>query len=102
MYFRAGVYSLNETLGLISKAKAIVTVNTGIMHLASLVKVPIVVLDGPVSHKRWGPVCDHFTVLEPSSGPKGYIHLGFEYPKIVEYTMNQITVESVLKAIENR
>jgi heptosyltransferase-3 len=99
IYFCAGKFSLSETLGLITKSKALVSVNTGIMHLASMVDIPIVALDGPSDYLRWGPITKRYKVLHPEKGPKRYLNLGFEYPKKPIYNMNQISVDKVWKSL---
>ena len=52
---RAGV-SIRETISILQNAEAVVSVNTGVMHLAAALGVPTVGLHGPTNAKRWGPV----------------------------------------------
>jgi heptosyltransferase III len=76
----AGSYSLAQTACLLRTAKAVVSVNTGIMHLAALLGVPTIGLSGPSDPARWGPYGPQAVSLVPSQGSYGYLKLGFEYP----------------------
>jgi ADP-heptose:LPS heptosyltransferase len=76
----AGSYSLAQTACLLRTAKAVVSVNTGIMHLAALLGAPTVGLSGPSDPARWGPYGPQAVSLLPSQGTYGYLKLGFEYP----------------------
>ena len=51
----SGKLSLEETAALIKEVGTIVTVNTGIMHLAATIDANIIALHGPTSPLRWGP-----------------------------------------------
>jgi heptosyltransferase III len=76
----AGSYSLAQTACLLRTAKAVVSVNTGIMHLAALLGVPTIGLSGPSDPARWGPYGPQGVSLVPNQGSYGYLKLGFEYP----------------------
>ena len=52
---RAGV-SIRETISILQNAEAVVSVNTGVMHLAAALGVPTIDLHGPTNAKRWGPI----------------------------------------------
>lgn len=51
----AGEISLVELAWLISKADLVVSVDTGPMHIAAGLEVPLLTLFGPGSVNRWGP-----------------------------------------------
>jgi ADP-heptose:LPS heptosyltransferase len=51
----AGVLPLMQTAALLERSKLIITNDTGIMHVASALKVPTVALFGPGNVKRWVP-----------------------------------------------
>jgi predicted lipopolysaccharide heptosyltransferase III len=51
----AGNLSLTEVAALLKKAKLLLTVDTGPLHLAAAVGTPIVALFGPTDHRKWGP-----------------------------------------------
>jgi len=82
----AGIQSLAGCLGLpslawlLAQAHAVVSVNTGIMHLAALAGAPTIGLHGPTNPLRWGPVGRQTASLLPREGKMAYLNLGFEYP----------------------
>ena len=102
----AGQADLVTTAAYLQKAAAVVSVNTGTMHLAALLEVPLVALHGPTNPDRWGPTY-------PGSGSKvtpivigpgldeggAYLNLGFEYPQNPQYLMNQISPQDVIEAL---
>lgn len=96
----AGKYSLNALGQYMQAATGIVSVNTGIMHMAACFPVPLIALHGPTSIKRWGPLSPHAIALGPSDLSGGYLNLGFEYPKKAPKCMELISVEQVLKALK--
>ena len=81
-----GIRSLAGSLGLpslawlLARAHAVVSVNTGIMHLAALAGAPTIGLHGPTNPLRWGPVGRQTASLLPRAGRMAYLNLGFEYP----------------------
>jgi len=52
----AGSLSLLELADVLAAADAVVSVNTGVMHLAAEVGARTVSLEGPTSAARWAPV----------------------------------------------
>jgi heptosyltransferase I len=90
--------SLNETLQLLSRAELVVSVDTGIMHMAAALGAPLVVLHGPSSATRWGPISEYAIVVESPLGACGYLNLGFETPRNAPPCMEAICYESVRTA----
>lgn len=88
-------YTLMETAALLEKTKLLVVVNTGIMHLAAALDIPMVLLNGPVNVKRWGPLNEKAVTVLPQCEVQGYLYLGFEYPPNVIDCMQYISVEEV-------
>jgi heptosyltransferase I len=73
--------SIGQLIWVLSLSRAVVSVNTGIMHLAASLDVPLFVLDGPAGEVRWGPVSNAFTRVFKSTFPcSPCLDLGFEYP----------------------
>ncbi|MGB9761358.1 MAG: glycosyltransferase family 9 protein [Caldimicrobium thiodismutans] len=58
-----GKITLRELVYLMKKALAVLTVDTGPMHLASILNKPILALFGPTSSGRTGPWSENFIVL---------------------------------------
>ncbi len=75
----AGTMPLTDLACLLSRADAVVSVNTGIMHLAALTGTPTVCVHGPTNPLRWGPVGEKTAALcSPKAAP--FLNLGFENP----------------------
>jgi ADP-heptose:LPS heptosyltransferase len=99
----AGEANLAEVAALMSLARLVVSVNTGIAHLAAAVGVPVVTLHGPTNPKRWRPIGPHCVAIVPDAPPHiptGYLNLGFEFPPDVPPCMDYISVSSVIDAID--
>jgi ADP-heptose:LPS heptosyltransferase len=99
----AGECSLAELAAILAHASAAVCVNTGIMHLASLLDVPLVALHGPTSRRRWGPLGERAVALAPAAGAGvtndcEFLNLGFEYPEQPVDCMRRIGVDEVFAA----
>jgi heptosyltransferase-3 len=96
----AGQASLSETVHLVERAAAVVSVNTGLMHIAAALDRPLVALHGPTNPGRWGPVSKNAVVIGP--GPErgcGYLNLGHEYPARPPDCMECIAANEVLAAL---
>jgi heptosyltransferase III len=77
-------------------AGLVVSVNTGVMHLAAILGAPTISLNGPTNNNRWGPVGPRAIGVQPSGEGYGYLHFGFE-PGPTD-CMEGITVDMVLAA----
>ncbi|MBE4907216.1 glycosyltransferase family 9 protein [Bacillus luteolus] len=98
----AGKLSLEETAILIKKVNLIVTVNTGVMHLAAALETRIIALHGPTSPDRWGPVSDKAVILTPQIKCDSLLSLGFEQHQCVikEGCISTISVDEVYRAVK--
>lgn len=93
---RAGV-PFSETLSILRSSRLVVSVNTGLMHVAASIGAPTVGLHGPTSPHRWGPIGKRTrSVLSKSEGA-GCLNLGFEYLDDVNL-MNGIDIDDVVDA----
>lgn len=81
-------------------AELVVSVNTGLMHMADALGAPLVALHGPTNARRWGPVRATSVSLESPLLGCGYLDLGFEYPHPVPECMNALTFDTVLSACQ--
>lgn len=96
----AGRTALAEAASLVHGAWVVVSVNTGLMHMAAAMGVATVSLDGSVRSQRWGPI-GPWTESVGSSGGPGYISLGFEEaPASAIPLMQGIDVARVMAAVE--
>ena len=96
----AGVYSLGEMIDVLAKAELVISVNTGIMHLAAAVRVPLIALHGATSELRWGPLSDRAVVVKSGEACQPCISLGFESKCTDPVCMRNITVDMVADEIE--
>ncbi len=90
--------SWTETLRLLAGAAGVVSVNTGVMHVAAALGAPTIVLDGPTGGRRWGPIGLHVRRVASPMAPDGYLDLGFERDRRYEDCMSAITVDMVSSA----
>ena len=93
----AGV-PLIDTLRVLAGAKLTVSVDTGVVHMAAALDVPLVALYGPSKAERWGPVGERTIVVESPLASSGYLNLGFETPRNPPPCMEAICYESVQNA----
>jgi heptosyltransferase III len=92
-----GSDGLRGLLAKVQQADLVVSVNTGIMHLAAIAGVNTICLSGPTSDLRWGPVGPNVRGLQ--AGPNcGFLHFGFEFDGNPTDCMEKITVDQVLDA----
>lgn len=96
----AGRFTLIEMADVLCASELVVSVNTGIMHLAALLGVPTVSLEGPVPSRRWGPVGPRVRSVESTLPGCGYLDLGFEYKGRRLDCMEGVAVDAVLVAID--
>jgi heptosyltransferase III len=95
----AGKYDLAEVVDLLSGSRCVVSVNTGVMHLAAATGAPTVGLNGPTSARRWGPRGERAVSVDSSFDGCGYLHFGWEYRGRREDCMLGIPVDRVLDAV---
>ena len=95
----AGQLTLPQVLDLLCASACVVSVNTGIMHLAAAAGVPTVCLNGPTSDARWGPLAESAVSLDSSLAGCGYLSLGSEYAGQRQDCMYGIAIERVAEAV---
>jgi heptosyltransferase III len=89
--------SLAETAALAARARLVVSVDTGTMHLAAALGAPVIALHGPSSSKRWGPIGSNTLAIDSPEPRAGYLYLGFEVPTKPPQCMESIEYDRVLK-----
>ena len=95
----AGAYDLAQVVDLLAGSHCVVSVNTGVMHLAAATGVATVALNGPTAERRWGPIGKRAVSVNSSYEDCGYLHFGWEYSGRREDCMLGIDVERVLAAV---
>ena len=83
------------------RARVVVSVNTGVMHLAAIAGARLVAINGPNRNGRWGPVGPHAIGVEAPGEGCGYLHLGFNFDGNPTDCMERTTVDAVLAACES-
>ena len=96
----AGKYSLEQIASILQYAEIVISVNTGIMHYAAAVGVPLVALHGATSVKRWGPLGDCARVVLSGESCQPCISLGFESKCREPICMQHITVDMVMDQVD--
>ncbi len=97
----AGRLSLPELATLLGEAKFVISVNTGVMHMAAAVGAKLIAIHGPTSPIRWGPVSKEAVVIKPPEIVKcaPCLNLGFEYKCERNTCLKEISSEVVIYAI---
>jgi ADP-heptose:LPS heptosyltransferase len=85
---------------LLRRARLLVSVNTGVMHLGAVAGGATVSLNGPTAEHRWGGRGRCCANVQPADGSGGYLHFGFEFDGQPEDIMERITVDQVAEACE--
>lgn len=94
----AGRFDLGEVLDLVLASSCVISVNTGVMHLAATAGAPTVCLNGPTSNARWGPIGEHVKAVSSTFDGCGYLNLGGEYRGRRRDCMLGISVDEVIEA----
>lgn len=95
----AGRFSLTELADILVSSEVVVTVNTGIAHLAGLVGARTVSLEGPTPVARWRPLGPRVRTVSSAFEGCGFLNLGFEYSGQRLDCMDGVYVEAVVAAI---
>lgn len=96
---RAGVCALPQTVSLLKRAAIVVSVDTGVLHLAAAIGAPVVGLHGPSSSLRWGGIGPRVRSIDAIGRDCGYLNLGFEHPRQPPDCMGRIGVGRVYSAV---
>ena len=91
----AGKMPLAEFIRRLPSVLAVISIDTGVMHLAAVAGVLTIGLHGPSQAKRWGARGKRAYAIETPCPGCGFLDLGFEYPAIVPPCMAGITVDRV-------
>jgi ADP-heptose:LPS heptosyltransferase len=83
----------------LKKSRYVISVDTGIAHMAAACGARLLELLGPTNPERWGALGDNVTYIRPESVGK-MLDLGHE-TDIDTDAMKRITVDQVLKHIRD-
>jgi ADP-heptose:LPS heptosyltransferase len=102
----AGTHNLRETAELLGSSELVISVDTGIMHIASAMGCRLISLHGPTSPKRWGPLNAEAIALSATSACSPCISLGFEStckdPKCMRETSIEDVYSTVIQQLSRR
>ena len=94
----AGKTSLKELFGIIGRAEYFISNDTGPMHIAAAMKVPVFAVFGPANPDRTGPYGDHSIIREDIECAPCYRWKPCENWRCME----DITVDRVLAEINSK
>ncbi len=92
--------SLKDSVYILKKSRLVVSIDTGIIHIASAINTNLIGLYGPTDPARWGPLSDKSKVVFNKKKCAPCISLGFETKCEKPDCMNSIAIEDVIKAID--
>jgi heptosyltransferase-3 len=92
---------LNTLTHVLREARLVVSVNTGVMHLAAIAGAALVAINGPNSNRRWGPIGPQAVGVEAPGQGCGYLHLGFNFDGHPTDCMERTTVDQVYTAAQD-
>ncbi|MCK4546637.1 MAG: lipopolysaccharide heptosyltransferase II [Candidatus Eisenbacteria sp.] len=98
----AGKTSLARAVAVISRARAMLSVDTGLMHVATAVGTPVVALVGPEDPARFGPFGpDHVTLYHnfPCS-PCNQVRCSRKTPECMEAITVQETIDALAHCLD--
>lgn len=96
----AGKFSLEELPTILSQARCLVSVDTGIMHMGAAAGAKIVALHGATSPDRWGACTKKVISVSANEPCQPCVSLGFESKCQNPICMKKISVDMVFHAIE--
>ena len=91
--------TLSESVALLAHARLVISVDTGILHIASALHTPLIGLHGPTHSDRWGARSNlSISINACQSISDAPISLGFENAR--ESLMDKIKVHDVFQAAQ--
>lgn len=91
--------SLPDYAAVLTHARGMVCGNTGVMHLAAALGIPLVALHGPTDPRKWGPVSDAAVCVWSVIPCSPCLYLGFEYGCSTNRCMQSIGIQEVYEAL---
>jgi len=96
----AGLTDLFGTIEIIKRANFFISGNTGTMHIASALNIPLLAFHGPTDPARFGPLGINSHVIKSGLHCSPCLDLGFEYGCDKYPCMNFITPGMVIEYIK--
>ncbi len=97
----AGSLQLQQLPKFLSNARIVISVDTGVMHIAAASGAKLIALHGPTSPERWGPLNTDAMVIKPENMDCApCLHLGFEHKCQKNICLRNISAQEVIDAIK--
>ncbi len=94
-----GAIRFSELAAVIQRCRLVVSIDTGVLHLAAAMNAPIVAVHGPSRAERWGPAPGSRAIAVLSPHPDaGYVRFGFETRPTGPEIMPVLMAEPVIAA----
>jgi ADP-heptose:LPS heptosyltransferase len=93
-----GKLALPQLAAALRKTRLFITIDTGVLHLASALDARTLALHGPTHSARWGGRSPSVTSLDAPHPAAGFLHLGFEINASARSIMETLTVDTVFEA----
>jgi len=95
-----GTDGLGTLCQVVLASQLVVSTNTGVMHLAAILGVPTVSINGPTNNARWGPAGRNAIGVNSPGEDCGFLDFGFEFDGNPSDCMQRISVAQVLEAVQ--
>jgi len=92
-------FSVSELIALTRRARLFIGGDTGPMHLAAALRIPVLALFGPTDPARTGPFATRNIVLRSPKSPTSLTHRHEPDPGLLEITVEQV-VTAATKLLE--
>ncbi len=86
---------LRTTTQMLASSQLVISVDTGVMHIASALGCDLIALHGPTSPSRWGPLNSNAVPLYSGKDCSPCLSLGFESRCTDPQCMKEISVDAV-------
>ncbi len=96
----AGALTVEQLAYVLGASRGLVSLDTGVVHLASSVNAPVVGLYGPARAARWGPWASRGVGVDSPHPAAGFSSFGFETSPGRPPIMEAITVDAVYAAFK--
>jgi len=96
----AGKLSIFDTARLLKSSKLVISIDTGIMHLASALNCNLISIHGPTSPDRWGPLGSNSYSIFLNKDCSPCISLGFETNCQNNICIQDIETNKILSIVE--
>lgn len=106
LYDLSGRFSFRELAGVLTRARAFVGADSGVMHLAAAARTPVAAIFGPTNHRAWAPWTPYsrsrVVRLDLECSPCAYVgHVVGKREGCAKRTcLAELSVGQVLEAVE--